>query len=134
MDQSAAKKRNIRALCRAVSARKRKEQHAKGKRRRVWHKGYSNKVRDDRQLTDIVDRVLLGHMFCDTCHDVDCIVFEKEIASQLRVIAHENARVELSFVQPVSRILKEGLRKALEAKPLVHVAEFVKLRAMLVYS
>ena len=68
-----------------------------------------------RELTDVVDGVLLRHMLGHTSHDVDGVVLAEQLSAQLRVVTDEDARVELAFKQAVPSILKAGLDEALEA-------------------
>ena len=68
-----------------------------------------------RELTDVVDGVLLRHMLGHTSHDVDGVVLAEQLSAQLRVVTDEDAWVELAFEQAVPSILEAGLDETLEA-------------------
>lgn len=76
----------------------------------------------ERGLTDVAYRVLWRHVFGHTGHNVDGVIFAKEIPSQFRVVADEHARVQFALVQTFPCVLKQCFLKTLKAQALIDVS------------
>lgn len=79
-------------------------------------------------LTDIVYRLLPRHMLCDSGEHVYGVDVAKHRAAQVGVVANEHPRVQLAREEMPPRVVEERLGEALEAEPLVDIAQLLRLK------
>jgi len=72
--------------------------------------------------TNIIDRALLGHVFCNAGKYVHGFVGPKQRSSEVGIIAYEKPWIKFSVEQVFSSVLEQCFCETLKANALVYIA------------